>query len=388
MNKRKIIFVVTKSNWGGAQRYVYDLATNLPSDKFETVVAFGGTGSLGAEEGELAYRLREVRISTRFIRAFARDVHLWQEVKAFFELLRLFKKERPDVVHLNSSKAGGIGALAARIAKVPRIVYTPHGLASDERRNMLSRIAIRCATLVTFLLSHKVIAISRYLAWQIARYPGTKGKIVQVYNGVGSVDFLARDAARLAIVPAELADRHSHDIWLLSIAELHPNKNVGVAIDAVTRYNDSHPHGRKIFYIVAGDGELREKLEKDIERRRMKEHIALPGFIPAAARLMKAFDLFALPSRKEGLPYVLLEAGLADVPVVASNVGGIPEIIEDGVSGYLLAPNDAAGFARRIDELLSQPKLCEQFADALEHKVRTDFSLERMVAHTAAAYVH
>src|SRR3990167_2305563 len=107
---KKILFVITKSNWGGAQRYVYDLATALHKGQFEVVVAFGGTGEAGAHPGLLAERLKEVGVRTIFIESFTRDIGIFRDVSAFFELLRVIKKERPDVLHLNSSKAGGIGS--------------------------------------------------------------------------------------------------------------------------------------------------------------------------------------------------------------------------------------------------------------------------------------
>ena len=119
MKAKKILFLITKANWGGAQRYVFDLATALRNE-FDISVAFG-------QEGLLAKKLREAQITTFPIRALQRDVSISSDVKSFLELMRLFRVEKPDVVHLNSSKAAGVGALAARLAGVPRIIFTAHG---------------------------------------------------------------------------------------------------------------------------------------------------------------------------------------------------------------------------------------------------------------------
>ena len=116
--KRKILFVITKSNWGGAQRYVYDLAAALPKGEFEVVVALGGTGEASAQTGLLAERLKEASVRTIFLSSFTRDIYFFGEFKAFFELLKVIREERPDTLHLNSSKAGGIGSVAGRIAGV------------------------------------------------------------------------------------------------------------------------------------------------------------------------------------------------------------------------------------------------------------------------------
>jgi glycosyltransferase involved in cell wall biosynthesis len=127
MRKKKVTYVITKANWGGAQRYVFDLATHLPKEEFDVSVAYG-------VEGKLAEELKRAGIVTHYIPALGRDVSFVKDTKSLLELFELFLKEQPDVVHLNSSKAGGVGALAARLTGVPKIVFTIHGLPEDEAR--------------------------------------------------------------------------------------------------------------------------------------------------------------------------------------------------------------------------------------------------------------
>src|SRR3989344_3387314 len=125
--KGKILYIITKSNWGGAQRYVFDLATRLPKEDFEIAVAHGGNGLL-------AEKLCTARIRTIKVKKFERNVKLFKDIAVFFELLSLLRRERPDIVHLNSSKAGGIGALSARFTGIKNIIFTSHGLVFDEDR--------------------------------------------------------------------------------------------------------------------------------------------------------------------------------------------------------------------------------------------------------------
>ena len=124
--RKKVLYLITKSNFGGAQRYVYDLATALPREKYEAVVAFGGTGAPGSKPGQLAEMLGEANVSTVYLHALGRDYSI-MDVRSFFEILQLIKIESPDVLHLNSSKAGGLGALAGRLCHVPQIIYTANG---------------------------------------------------------------------------------------------------------------------------------------------------------------------------------------------------------------------------------------------------------------------
>ena len=138
----KILLIITKSNWGGAQHYVHTIATNLKKEGRDVVVGLGGTGLPGAPAGQLESRLQAEGIRTIFLPSFARDVSLFREWHAVIALVDLIKKERPQVLHLNSSKAGGLGALAGRIAGVPHIVFTAHGWAHREPVSALKRLII------------------------------------------------------------------------------------------------------------------------------------------------------------------------------------------------------------------------------------------------------
>ena len=134
--KHKVLIVITKSNWGGAQKYVFDLATNLSRDKFDVRVIFGG-------HGILAEKLEEAGITTISIPELGRDVSILKDIKVFFKLWSIFKKQKAEIVHVNSSKIGGIGALAGRLSGAKKIVFTAHGWAFNENRSSLSKNIIK-----------------------------------------------------------------------------------------------------------------------------------------------------------------------------------------------------------------------------------------------------
>lgn len=304
--KKKILFIITKSNWGGAQRYVYDLATTLPKDQFEVSVAFGA-------EGLLAKKLQEAKIATFLVTALQRDVSLSSDVKSFLKLLKLFRTEKPDIVHLNSSKAGGVGALAARIAGVPRIIFTVHGWPFWERRSPLSRALIYLFSWLTALFSHKVIVVSNYDLSVAKKMPFVGNKVIRIYNGIdlnlplGSAKAIRNEFPEGVRITG-------------TIGELNKNKNQ-IALIEEARNNPN------MYVVIVGDGENREFLYKKIKEYNLKAQIRLIGFRPAS-EVLKGFDVFALPSIKEGLPYVLLEARVAGLPMVANRVGGVGEILD------------------------------------------------------------
>ena len=362
--RKKILFVITKSNWGGAQRYVFDLATSLAQDQYDVAVAFG-------QSGRLAEELRKAGIKTHQMQSLQRDVSFGADIKSFFELMRLFKTQQPDIVHLNSSKVGGLGALAARAAGVPKIIFTAHGWPFWEKRSAPARTAIWIASWLTALLSHKIIVISTYDLKVARQMPFVSGKVVRIYNGIHPIDFLPRE-------PGE------SDVRVLTNGELIDNKNLFVGIDAVLLARE---RGAKIKYSIMSDGELREQLKQYIKEKQAEGCVEMLGFVAQGARHYKNFDIFFLPSKKEGLPYVLLEAGMAGLPVIASNVGGIPEIIASGENGLLAPPSDTGAFARALGDLAENRALRQEFGENLHHTVEDKFSIADMLAQTTALYL-
>jgi len=303
--KKKVLYVITKGNWGGAQRYVFDLATGLRGE-FDVAVACGSTGAL-------VEKLREKEIRTIEVPSLRRDVSASSDMRAFFELLRLFRRERPDVVHLNSSKAGGVGALAARMAGVPKVVFTSHGLAWDENRNFISKTLIYLASQLTFALCHTVITISKHHQNRV------RGSAL-VYNGIAPMEFGSGEIIRSAF------PRGARIVG--TVGELTRNKNQKTLIQQAK--NDP-----SLYVAIVGEGEDRAMLEQKIREHGLQARVKLFGFVPVREAL-KGFDEFVLPSLKEGLPYVLLEAKLAGLPIVANRVGGVGEILDKDVSEFSL----------------------------------------------------
>ena len=304
--KKRILYVITKSNWGGAQRYVYDLAGALPKERYDVLVAFGQPGLLGL-------KLKEAGIRTHEIGSLQRDVSLFTDMRSFLELLALFRRERPDVVHLNSSKAGGLGALAARLARVPHIIFTAHGWPFWEPRSAPVRALVYFSSWLTALLSHKVIVISNYDLDVARKMPGVKQKLVRIYNGIGTMSFSSGDMVRQSFPKGVKVTG--------TIGELTKNKNQ-ISLIEQARNNPA------MYVAIVGDGEDLQYLLKKVEEYGLEMRVKIMGFHPAH-EVLRGFDVFSLPSLKEGLPYVLLEAKAAGLPIEANRVGGVSEILDE-----------------------------------------------------------
>jgi glycosyltransferase involved in cell wall biosynthesis len=301
----KVLYIITKSNWGGAQRYVYDLATAAKTRGFDVAVAFGGNG-------EMASRLSAAGIRTIGIPALGRDVG-GNDFAAHFQLARIIRAEHPNVVHLNSSKAAAMGALAGRLAGVPNIIFTSHGWAFNEKRSLLSRSAIWLVSWLTALLSHKVITVSDSELRDAKAMPFCAYKAVRIYNGIDlNMHFTDGGGIRKAFPPNVKITG--------TVGELNKNKNQ-IALLKEARKNTA------MYVAIVGEGEDRAMLERVIFEYGLKDRVKLFGFMPAA-EVLKGFDTFALPSLKEGLAYVILEARAAGLPIVANRVGGVSEALD------------------------------------------------------------
>jgi glycosyltransferase involved in cell wall biosynthesis len=383
---KKILYVITKSNWGGAQRYVYDMATEVSKkDGYEVSVALGG-------DGVLIERLDAQHIPVISITSLQRDVHIFNDAKVFFELLRIFQKEQPDVIHLNSSKVGVVGALAARTHNIirtlstfdfrlsTRILFTAHGWAHTEDRPQYQKKIIKFLHWFTIILCHTTIAVSEQTRKELADTPCVSKKLTTVYNGVTPPDLLDRTHARATLTHSTSLP---HDALLLgTIAELHTNKGLTYAIEACQKIMGNLPN---LFFCIIGSGEREMELKKLVAQKDLTKRI-LFFESSEANRYLSAYDIFILPSVKEGLPYTILEAGCAHLPVIASNIGGIPEILTHRKNGLLTEPRNIDEIALSITDLTTDPHLRETLGEALFTTVKERFSTSTMVEKTILYY--
>ena len=274
MNRRtvkKILFVITKSNWGGAQRYVYDLATNLPKDQFEVKVFFGGTGEPESSFGILATNLGSKGVQGIFLKEFIRNISFSREWKVLLLLVEVFKKENPDIVHLNSSKAGGLGAVAARLAKVHSIIFTVHGWPFLEDRSAIAKAFIWIASWFTVLLCHKVICISEYDLRIAKRMPFVGSKAVRIYNGIAPMSLGTGEKIRSAFPPGVKVTG--------TVGELTRNKNQITLIEEAI-------NNPSMYVAIVGFGEDYTMLEEKIKPLLEKEDFAIE---PANEQIIFAY---------------------------------------------------------------------------------------------------
>ncbi|MAG28845.1 hypothetical protein CL632_01715 [bacterium] len=354
----KILYIITQSEFGGAQRYIYDLATNLDKSQYNIHIATGNGN------GELIDRLKAQKLPTYSIKHLIRSISPISDIKAYFEIKKLITEVKPDVVHLNSSKAGVLGSMAAKSLKVPKIIYTVHGFVFNEPMSPIKKWIYKKAELINAKRVHKMIAVSEFDKQEGFKIGIDENKITTIHNGIdANISFIDRVEAR-----AKLNISNQYKL-IGCIANFYRTKGLDILIAAMANINAQ--------LIIIGDGMLRKQLRGQIKKLHLSNKVFLAGSIPNANKYLKAFDLFVLASRKEGLSYTILEAASAAIPIVATKVGGTPEIIQDNINGYLAEPENPKDLAQKINLALSHP---------IASQLPNDCTLRAMIESTKAVY--
>lgn len=356
----KILYGITKSNMGGAQRYVFDLAIEASRQGHDVTVLCGG-------QDALAKKLEKEKIKLIVLKSLERDISSIRDMKSFLEIIKVLKEENPDVFHINSSKMGGLGTFAARLVGIRKIIFTAHGWAFNELRPIWQKVLIKFFTWVTILSAHKTICVSEKTMRDISHWTFAKNKLVVIHNGLKDFD---------------LVPREDESFTVGTIAELHKIKGLDILLTAWSKFIKN----RDAKLVIAGEGEERQNLENMARKLGIYDSVKFLGFVDNAREQLSNFDIFVMPSRSEGMPYGLLEAGLAGLPVIATAVGGIPEIIESGINGILVPPENSEVIFSSLVLLAEDEELRKRLGTNLQHSIQENFSFEKMVEKTFAIY--
>jgi glycosyltransferase involved in cell wall biosynthesis len=366
--------VITRLNIGGPARQALMLHAALPERGFACELV---TGAPQREEG--AFPPPDERYT--LVPSLRRETDFAADARAVRALGKLMRRHRPDIVHTHTTTAGGLGRIAARRAKVPITVHTFHGhvlsgyLSGPQTRALAAAerfLARRTDVLIS--VSEQVrdnllsLGIGRPSQWRV------------VPLGLELRDLLsgpapAAEARRALGLPGEaplvgivgrLAGIKDHRTFL------------AMAASVAGRHPEAH-------FVVAGDGALRAAVESSAKET-LGDRVHFLGWVTDLPALYGALDVVVLTSRNEGTPVALIEAGAAGRPVVATAVGGVPEVVRDGTTGFLRPAGDADGLAAKVGMLLEQPETARAMGEAGRERVRSRYSAERLVEDLTCLY--
>jgi glycosyltransferase involved in cell wall biosynthesis len=374
----KVVRIIARLNIGGPARHVLLLDDALTRAGYDTLLVHG---SVGPEEGSFEGLAERSGLRTRKIAPLGRDVRVLGDLSAFVQLLQVIFRESPDIIHTHTAKAGTLGRIAAALYNITRrrdrrcvIVHTFHGhVLTGYFSEPASRI-VRFAERLLARITDCVIAIS----------PSQQRDLVERFNVAA--------ASQTAIIPLGLdlgpllTERPTSEAKRsLGLEEQHfvigyvgrfvPIKNLEGLVRAFAVVSRHIPHG---VLLLAGDGPTRPQLEALGVQLGIAERIKFVGWNQDLARLYGAIDVCCLTSLNEGTPVALIEAMAARKAVVATSVGGVVDLVEDGRTGILVPPKNVDALAAAIVRLARDPALCQRLGAAARAAVVDTFSIERL----------
>jgi glycosyltransferase involved in cell wall biosynthesis len=369
MEKQKILYVITQGGpWGGAQKYVLDLAIEAQK-YFEVAIA------VGEKNGPDDLQKNATRAGIKIIQLehLGRSIKPIEDLKSAYELKGLFLSFSPDIIHLNSSKAGILGSIAHQLTKssTTRLVYTAHGWVFKEPIGFIRKTLYSILESKTAKAKDKIIVLSQEDASTAKKIGIPESKIyTQPLHIQKPKNTYSKNQAKTRLceimncsISATMAP------WIGTIANCFPTKGLDILLKSLA--NEVSLNRAHVFII--GDGPERKELEKLAKKLNVSDRVHFAGFQNDAQSYLPAFDIFVLPSRKEGLPYAIIEAIAAKIPVVSTMVGGIPELIKNNESGWLVKPNNPKLLGQALGEALTAKDAKERaekaYTDALAKKI-------------------
>lgn len=360
----RILYLITQADGGGAQNYTLALAKH-----------FHGAIAAGSEAGELFQAAENSGLKTFRLNHLKRNINPYHDLMAIWEIRRLIQVYQPDILHLNSSKAGILGSFAGMGLKT-KIIFTAHGFVFNEPLPWPMRALYITLEKEASRFRDCIIAVSekdRTVAAQYKIIPPEK--IVTIHNGLPDLDFLPPETA------AEQLNLPKNLFLFATIANFYKTKGLHILVDAVALLKQEVKN--KCKFVIFGNGPEEQDIKLRLKNSGLTGNFLLLGKKDRAYQYLKAFNAFLLPSLKEGFPYVILEALAAGLPILTTTAGGLPEAV--GEAGLLVKPGNAAELAEKIGQMVFDQQLRNRLANKARERSQL-FTLQKMLSETENVY--
>ncbi len=386
LKDKKILFLVTQTKWGGAQKYTLELAQYF-SQYNEVHIAFG---EINEQNAEFLSQCQAFGLKTIPLKNLVRNINPGKDINAVFEIKKLLDSNNYHLVHLNSSKAGLIGALAAKLYALNplntrlRLIYTAHGFVFNEPLNKLEKTLYKISEKFSCAIHHAIITVSEYDKQSaLTNKICAPYKMFTIHNGLdfSKYNFLSKEQAQEAL------SFSPEKKYFGTIASFYTTKGHSYLLEAIKILVEEKSELLNTHHwVFIGDGPEQKNIEKLIAEYKLENFVTIIPPKNNDWRYLKAFDYFVLPSVKEGLPYTILEAALAQIPVIASEVGGIPEIITDEQTGLLTKPANPLSLAENMKKIVRLTNI-EQMKEEAYQNIKTNFNLDKTLRETENLYL-
>jgi glycosyltransferase involved in cell wall biosynthesis len=367
-------------NVGGPSVHTVLLTKYMDNEKFQSMLV---SGTLSEGEGDMSYLVDQYQVEHRSIKTLQREISLIDDLKAVRELYRLFRQEKPQIVHTNLAKAGMVGRFAAWLARVPVILHTYHGHVFSGYFSAAKTYVYILIERFIGTLSTKIIVVSNMIKKDICSvYHITSEKKVSIiplgfelekmasldqYRGIFRNQFsIPQDATVIGIV-GRITGIKNHELFV-DIANILLQQN------------------KSIHFLIVGDGDLRNEIEEKVNTLDIAGNIHFTGWITETAKMYADLDMMLLTSKNEGTPVTVIEAMYYKIPVISSNVGGLSDLIENGKTGYLINSLNAEDYIPVLVKLLESSPEREKIALSGHDFIDQNFNVNRLITDMTVLY--
>lgn len=361
--KPRVFHLITRLLKGGAEAKTIETVLGL--DAYDFTVGFGAE-----YDTDQVKRLKQADIETKRFRSI-RHYNPVTAIPAVGAVSHYLRSEEFDLVHTHSTEAGIIGRFAASLVDIP-VIHTVHGVPfASDRNDFLEKFILQCERVAARRTDRLITNADAIADDYLARGIGKPTQYTTVYSGIDLSTFRAATPA---------SDIIGDGVRIVMVGRLADGKGFEDLLAAVDRLE----HAELSVYLV-GEGPLRESLEDEIRRRGLSDTVEMLGYREDISAILAACDVFVLPSYREGTPRVITEAMASGLPVIATEIAGIPEQVEDGTNGILIQHGDVAALASELERLVESRELREQFGAASQERVER-FSVATMLSDIDSVY--
>lgn len=377
--KIRVCHIITKMVFGGASIGTLRLVQKLSSREFESTIICGEQSS---NEGDLLSNAADGGFETIIVPELVREIDPLIDLRAFYALVRVFKRKKFDIVHAHGSKAGAIGRLAASVCGVPIILYTVHGWGLKAGGLMvrvifrtIERALARASTALLFQTESDKNEADQFEIGENSQY-------YLIGNGIDLRPFENYDVKAAKRIRRDLGLENKQVIGTVGrvSAQKNPTGFFNIARQIVEK-------NKKAVFIFAGGGEMLDKMRKLVKEARLERSVLFLGVRNDIPELVANFDVFILPSLWEGMPRSIIEAMVLAKPVIAYDIAGIREIVNDGTNGFVVPVHDSVQMCHMIEYLLSHKSECKKLATRAKRTAK-QYDFNKVVSRVERIYKH
>ncbi len=377
-NKIKVIHIITLLELGGAQQNTLFTVRHLNPEKYDVGLIAGSGGILDEEAGKIAH------VRTIFVKNLVRPIRPWQDCKAIWDLAAILRREKPDIVHTHSSKAGIIGRIAAKIAGVEKIVHSVHGFGFNPRQKFFVRWLFIILEKWIAHFTDCLIAVSQdNIQTGLAKGIGKPEQYRLIRSGV-DIDQIKDQAQKTNLVELRENLKIAPQMHIaVNIGPFKIQKNPLGFLDFAKIALQKLPN---LTFLMVGDGGLRPQLEQKLRDLKLQDKVRLLGWRRDIPSLLALADCLVMTSLWEGLPRASVEALILGKPVFAYAVDGQRDIIQNGFNGYIVEPGQNETLAEKLAQTLRDPKELEKLKKNAQKTIDISFNIHHMVRQQEELY--